>query len=149
MKFVRYWYLFVICLVIAFILAKLENRKWQPIYKSSALVIIEEGKNNMYGNLNQNLMQGFGVQQGYRNVNNQVIMFSSYDLIAKVVDRLPLTVDCYNKGRFKTNSLYKICPLTIIQNYISPEAYAYEFTIKDKGEMVILYRTIKKIKRNI
>lgn len=133
MKFVRYWYLFVICLVIAFILAKLENRKWQPVFKSSALVIIEEGKNNMYGNLNQNLMQGFGVQQGYRNVNNQVIMFSSYDLIAKVVDRLPLTVDCYNKGRFKINNLYKICPLTITQNFVSPEAYAYEFTIKDKG----------------
>ncbi len=132
MRFLRYWYLFVISLSIAFAVGKLVNRKWQPVYKSTALVIIEEGRNTM-GGLNQTLMQGFGVQQGYRNVNNQVIMFSSYDLIGKVVDRLPLSVDCYTKGRFKTNNLYKICPVQIDHRYIAPEAYRYEFVIEDKG----------------
>ncbi len=131
MKFVRFWYLFVISVLIFYGIAKLQNRSWQPVYKSSALVIIEEG--NKYGGMNQNLMQGFGVQQGYRNVNNQVIMFSSYDLIAKVVDRLPLVVEYYNRGRFRTNSLYKISPVNIEYDFISPEAYSYEFSIKDKG----------------
>ena len=146
-KFVRFWYLFLISLVVFYGVARLKNRSWQPIYKSSALVIIEEGKS--FGGLNQNLMQGFGVQQGYRNVNNQVIMFSSYDLIAKVVDRLPLVVDCYNKGRFKTNNLYGICPVNIQYDYISPEAYGYEFIIKDRGDnsYVIWYeKNDKKIK---
>jgi len=147
MRFVRYWYLFVICIVLAFIIAKLENRKWQPVYKSSALVIIEEGRSTMYGGMNQNLMQGFGVQQGYRNVNNQVIMFSSYDLIGKVVDRLPLTVDCYNKGTFKTNSLYKICPVNIEHTFISDDAYSIEFTITDKGNnnYIITYERNNKL----
>ena len=79
-------------------------------------------------------MQGFGLQKGYRNVNNQIVMFSSQDLIEKVVKRMPqLAVDYYAKGRFKTSNLYKISPIVISSLYIAQSAYEKEFSIKDIG----------------
>ena len=125
------WYFFVISLVLFMGIAYLQNRSWQPVYRSSALVIIEENK-GLAGA--QSVMQGFGLQKGYRNVNNQIVMFSSQDLIEKVVKRMPqLAVDYYAKGRFKTSNLYKISPIVISSLYIAPNAYEREFSIKDIG----------------
>lgn len=133
MKFVRYWYLFVISIAIALVIIYLQNRTWQPSYQTTAKVMIEEGGRSPYGYGN-NLMQGFGVQAGYRNVNNQRIMFGSHDLISKVVDKLPLSVDYYARGRFKENNLYKISPIDIQHDFVSPMAYSIEFTFIDKKE---------------
>ena len=87
MLFVSHWYLFLFSLAIMLTFAYLQNRKWQPEYKSSGTVIIDESRSAM--NSAQVLMQGFGIQESFRNVNNQVIMLSSYDLMARVVDSLP------------------------------------------------------------
>lgn len=133
MKFVRVWYLFLIFLAIAWGLAYLQNRKWQPEYNIQARMMIEEGKSSMYGGLGGGFMQGFGVQAGYRNVNNQILMFGSRDLTGKVIDKLPFSVDYYTRGRFKTNSLYKLSPVVIEHSFIAPEAYGIEFTIVDEG----------------
>ena len=127
------WYFFVISLVLFMGIAYLQNRSWQPVYRSSALVIIEENKGSGLSGA-QSVMQGFGLQKGYRNVNNQIVMFSSQDLIEKVVKRMPqLAVDYYAKGRFKTSNLYKISPIVISSLYIAPNAYEREFSIKDIG----------------
>lgn len=132
MKFVRVWYLFVICISLALFFAYLQNRKWQPEYQIEARMMIEENKNAMYGGLGNGFMQGFGVQAGYRNVNNQIIMFGSRDLTRKVIGDLPsFTVDYYTQGRFKTNNLYKQSPAQIEHVFIAPEAYGLEFTIVD------------------
>lgn len=130
MKFVRVWYLFVLCLGIAWVLVSLQNRKWQPEYQTQAQMMIQENQNSMMGN---GFMQGFGVQAGYRNVNNQIIMFGSRDLIGKVVDKLPFDVDYYTRGRFKTNTLYKMSPVEVKHSFIAPEAYGMEFTIVDEN----------------
>ena len=81
MLFVSHWYLFLFSLAIMLTFAYLQNRKWQPEYKSSGTVIIDESRSAM--NSAQVLMQGFGIQESFRNVNNQVIMLSSYDLMAR------------------------------------------------------------------
>lgn len=133
MKFVRVWYLFLICFAIAWGLSYLQNRKWQPEYKTNAQMMIEEGKSSMYGGLGGGFMQGFGVQAGYRNVNNQIIMFGSRDLVGQVVDKMPLSVDYYTRGRFKTNSLYKLAPIAIAHTTVAAEAYGIEFSAIDEN----------------
>ena len=66
-KFLRYWYLFVIALVIALGLAYLKNRSWMPEYYTEGKVIIESSTaDNAY-----NFMQGFGGGMDYINTNNQ------------------------------------------------------------------------------
>lgn len=125
--FLHYWYLFVIGIIISLGLAYLQNRKWIPTYKSSGTMIIEQYRTT---SSTQALMQGFGVEDGYRNVDNQVIMLGSYDLVSKVVDSLPqLKVDYISKGNFKTRNLYSASPIYIQSDYIAPEAYNLLFKI--------------------
>lgn len=59
LRVLRYWYLFIIGIVIALALAMLENRKWIPQYLSSGTILIKEYTNSYGGS--QALMQGFGV----------------------------------------------------------------------------------------
>ena len=85
--FLHYWYLFVIAIVIALGLAMLKNRRWIPTYYSQGTIVIKESAT--YGTSASALMSGFGVDAGYKNVNNQMIMLGSYDLMSRVVDSLP------------------------------------------------------------
>ncbi len=127
--FLHFWYLFVIGIILSLGLAYLDNRSWLPTFQTAGTVMIEEYRGVSSGS--QALMQGFGVETGYRNVNNQVIMLGSYDLVCKVVDSLAsLKVDYISKGSFKTRNLYKTAPISIESDFIAPEAYNILFKIK-------------------
>ncbi|MCE5332403.1 MAG: polysaccharide biosynthesis tyrosine autokinase [Bacteroidales bacterium] len=135
--FLHYWYLFVIGIIISLGLAYLQNRKWLPTYKTSGTMIIEEYRTS---SSTQALMQGFGVQAGYKNVDNQVIMLGSYDLVSKVVDSLPqLKVDYITKGRFKTRNLYYASPINIQFDFVAPEAYnlLFKINLNSNGKFTI------------
>ncbi|MEI6753466.1 MAG: polysaccharide biosynthesis tyrosine autokinase [Paludibacter sp.] len=126
--FLHYWYLFVIGIILSLGLAYLENRSWKPTFQTAGTVMIEDNKVMSSGT--QALMQGFGVEQGYKNTNNQVIMLGSNDLIGRVVDSLPFfKVDYISKGSFKIRNMYKTSPIIIQSDYISPEAYNLQFKI--------------------
>lgn len=135
--FLHYWYLFVIAILIALGASYLKNRTWLPEFQTSGTMIIESG-GNAYGS--QAIMQGFGVQSGYRNMNNQVIMLRSYDLLSRVVDSLPfMRVDYINKGRFKTRNLYRNTPIYITSEHLSPDAYnhLYKISLRKNGTYTI------------
>ena len=127
--FMHYWYLFVIALAIALGMAMLKNRRWIPTYYSQGTIVIKES--SPYGNsASSSLMQGFSVEAGYKNVNNQMIMLGSYDLMSRVVDSLPfLNVEYITQGRFKTRQLYRNTPIVIEYTRLHPRAYEMMFLI--------------------
>ena len=127
--FMHYWYLFVIALAIALGMAMLKNRRWIPTYYSQGTIVIKES--SPYGNsASSSLMQGFSVDAGYKNVNNQMIMLGSYDLMSRVVDSLPfLDVEYITQGRFKTRQLYRNTPIVIEYTRLHPRAYEMMFLI--------------------
>ena len=127
--FMHYWYLFVIALAIALGMAMLKNRRWIPTYYSQGTIVIKES--SPYGNsASSSLMQGFSVDAGYKNVNNQMIMLGSYDLMSRVVDSLPfLNVEYITQGRFKTRQLYRNTPIVIEYSRLHPRAYEMMFLI--------------------
>ena len=122
-KFLCYWYLFVIALVIAFGLAYLKNRSWMPQYYTEAKVLIESSSaDNAYG-----FMQGFGAGMDYMNTNNQLLILGSYDLINRTVQNLSFGVDFYTRGHFRTHSLYGREPIAINIQYADAQLYGREF----------------------
>lgn len=133
----HYWYLFIIFVAIALGAAYLKNRSWIPSFQSQGTLIIEESKNS---GGSQVLMQGFGVQSGFRNLDNQKYMLKSYDFVNRVVDSLPsLKVDYISKGRFKIRNRYADSPFYIDAKYISPNAYnvLFKVSVKEDGSFVI------------
>lgn len=122
-RFLYYWYLFVAALIISLAFAYVKNRSWTPQYYTEAKIIIESGTSaNAYS-----FMQGFSGGVDYMHTNNQLLILGSYDLINRVVSDMPLDIDYYTRGRFKTNSLYGREPVKILYKYIADEAYMYEF----------------------
>ena len=138
LTFLHYWYLFVIALAIALGMAMLKNRRWIPTYFSQGTIVIKE--NTGYGGANFALMQGFGVDMGYKNVNNQMIMLGSYDLTSRVVDSLPfLNVEYITQGRFKTRQLYRQTPILVETSRVDARAYGvlYQVLFESDGSMRI------------
>lgn len=134
--FLHHWYLFLFFILLALGLAYLKNRSWIESYKSTGTIILEEGR---YSG-SQALMQGFGVQSGFRNLDNQVIMLTSYDLISRVIDSIPfLKVDYISMGKFRTRNLYYDTPVTITTDYIDPSVYGvlFKLEINSDGTYVI------------
>lgn len=136
--FLHYWYLFVIALIIALGLAMLKNRRWIPTYYSQGTIVIKES--GTYGGSASALMSGFGVDAGYKNVNNQMIMLGSYDLMSRVVDSLPfMNVEYITQGRFKTRSLYRQTPIVVETTRLDARAYEilYQVNFRDDGSLHI------------
>ncbi len=122
-KFAKYWYILLIGLVLAVGLAYIKNKSWSPLYKSTTTVLIEEDKK-----------PGFGTAFGYstqttQNNNNQILMYGSYDLVAKTVSQLNITSELYQKRRFKNINLYKSGTVEIESNFVDKNAYGLEFEI--------------------
>ncbi|NDV46204.1 polysaccharide biosynthesis tyrosine autokinase [Paludibacter sp. 221] len=137
--FLSYWYVFVFGIFIALGASYLKNRTWMAQYETSGTMVIEENTSRGFG-AQQAIMQGFGVQSGYRNINNQVIMLQSYDLLTRVVDSLSfMKVEYITQGRFKTRNIYKNTPIYIEPQFLSPEAYEfmYKINLKSDGTYVI------------
>ena len=136
--FLHYWYLFVIAIVIALGLAMLKNRRWIPTYYSQGTIVIKES--STYGSSTSMLMQGFGVDAVYKNVNNQMIMLGSYDLLSRVVDSLPfLNVEYITQGRFKTRQLYRQTPVLVESSRLDARAYGilYQLSFGKEGALHI------------
>lgn len=148
-NFVSHWYLFVIGLIVALALSFMQNRKWLAEYKSTGSVIIDESRSML--NSSQVMMQGFGMEDAYRNINNQVIMVGSYDLLGRVVDSLPqLSIEYFSKGRFKVRNLYGQSPVYINAQAIDPEAYGVLFKLEiDETGRVIITDEDDEVRKNL
>ena len=133
-RILHYWYLFVIGLAIAFSLAMLKNRKWIAAYYSYGTIIIKQS-----GGYGANLMQGFRIDEGMNDINNQVLRLRSHDLISRTVDSIPfLNVEYITMGRFKTRNLYRQTPFTVETIDISERAYDLLFRLDiQEGELRI------------
>ena len=137
-RILRHWYLFVIGASIALSLAYLKNRRVIERYLTTGTMIIKESSGGGYGSAS--IMQGFGVGAGYTNVNNQLIILGSYDLIARTVDSLPfMNVEYITKGRFKTRNIYHNTPISVEYTRIEPAAYQHLFrcTVQSDGSLLI------------
>ena len=89
LKFLRYWWLFVVTLIVAFVIAYFYNKKWQPSYVNEAKIMIESGNYSQ----SFSLMQGFNGGSDYLHSNNQLLILGSFDLIDRSLQKLPFTID--------------------------------------------------------
>jgi len=127
LHFLRFWYVYLIALLIAYGAAHYKNRSWKANFLTSGTIILGgEGARGGSGTF----MQGFGVQPGFGGMQNQIIMMRSYDFIGRVIDELPFfTTEYITKGRFIERNIYKNSPIYISPERIAPKAYGHMFRI--------------------
>jgi len=114
-KMLSYWYYFAGALAVALLCAFLYNRYTIPVYRVTSTLLIEEDKKS--GALGTDkLLEGFGLNPGMQNLDNQILILSSWSLIGRTLDSLPFAVEYYYKGRVNKSALYPEHPITVIQD---------------------------------
>ena len=131
-KLLSYWHFFVLGLAVALIVAWLYNRYTVPIYRVTSTLLIEDDKQS--GALGTDkLLKGFGLKAGMQNLDNQILILSSWSLIGKTLDSLPFGTEYYYRRRLNKEALYPKHPISVIQDTPGILPYDIEFEFKYLG----------------
>ncbi|MCA0230346.1 MAG: polysaccharide biosynthesis tyrosine autokinase [Bacteroidetes bacterium] len=122
LKYLRYWYWFVLALVVALGGAFFYLQYTVPIYKVSASILIKDEKKGM-GSGNE-MLKELDLFNGNKIVENEMEVLKSRTLMEKVIDGLNLTVSYYEEGAFRDTELFQKSPITL--NYTQLQEIAYE-----------------------
>lgn len=113
-KYVSYWTLFLLLLVIFMAGAWIYLRYNVPVYETNATLLIKDDKNNNPGTDLMDALDLFGSQ---KNVENEVEVLQSKTLMQEVVKNLHLYAPVFTKGRVITQSAYFTSPVVIEAKY--------------------------------
>ncbi len=131
-KLLSYWHFFVLGLAVALIVAWLYNRYTIPIYRVTSTLLIEDDKQS--GALGTDkLLKGFGLKAGMQNLDNQILILSSWSLIGKTLDSLSFGTEYYYRRRLNKEALYPKHPISVIQDTPGILPYDIEFEFKYLG----------------
>ncbi len=106
-------YFFATAFISSLILAWLYNTYTIPVYKVSATIMIEQEKSTISPG-NDQLLEGFGLLPGMKNIDNQLMVLSSRTLVSNTLDELPLDLEFYYRGLVNKKSLYPVHPVKIM-----------------------------------
>ncbi len=130
MRFIKYWYLFVISVLIFMAVAYYQNRSFVPTYNSTLRMLLKQESGSL--SYMQNMTQNFGVVDK-TNIENQILLLRSQDLIARTIDSLPqFSIDFYKKKQFKNVPLYGRSPISIEIINIYEEGYYMYYSYKKR-----------------
>lgn len=127
-RFLKYWYLFAICILVCYGYARLKNKSWVPYYQIQALMMLESRGTT-------SIVEG-AVPLGtiLRNTVNQQIVLRSRGMVQLAVDNLPksMFVDYFRQNRFRSLSIYGDKPVEVViedLKDIKSEAFIHVFNI--------------------
>jgi tyrosine-protein kinase Etk/Wzc len=126
-KMLSHWYYFVATIAVALVLAYLYNKFTLPVYRTTSTLLIEEDKKSGLPGTDQ-LLQGFGLNPGMQNLDNQILILSSWSLIGRTLDSLHLDVEYYYNGHLNQSPLYPDYPITVVPDERMPRDI--EFMLK-------------------
>lgn len=129
---VKYWYLFVICILAGLSLAHLYFVHTMPIYESSVTVLINETNERPLVD-NSEILQGLGLPGGMKNLENQIMILRSRGLTEKTLRELPFEIDYYLKTWRNKLPIYPLTPIGILSDSIIPIPRDTEFSISFLG----------------
>ena len=132
------WYFFLIAIIISFFCARFYFRHTMSVYETSVtLLIYESDDRNVQGNIA--LLQGLGLPGGMRNLENQIMILKSRELVESTLRELPFEMEFYFKTIKNRLPIYPETPLRIIpNNEISlPKNTEFSITIIDNNSFTI------------
>lgn len=146
MKFISYWYLFVIFVIVSVAIGCFVNFKTTPIYESSTSVLIKDKNNGFDPTTLMTNMRSYGGAT----ISNEIGIIKSYMLTDRVVKKLGLEVTYSTKGRFREREVYqKNLPFEVEIDFGTAQAVNLtyfltiesdsQYTVKAKGDFLSKY----------
>lgn len=123
-RYLRYWYLFAISIVLGFFIAKYYNWYKTPVYAVTAKLLVKDDSGGK-----DRLLRQMDVEAADKNIENEIEIFRSHNLLAKALDRLDFDVSYYLIGNVKVSEVYTDCPFKISIDKLEFSAYSQPFFV--------------------
>ncbi len=134
-NYFRYWYLFVLCLVLSLAAAYCHLYLATPQYRVVSTILLknEENQNNSR-NSEVGELNIFSTKQS---IDNELEVLNSKSLMQRVFSELSLFVTYHVEEKFKTREIYgKELPIRLSITKLHPTAYGRKITIRRKTSTV-------------
>jgi tyrosine-protein kinase Etk/Wzc len=128
-RYLRYWYLFPIFIGLALTAAYFYLQTTQPVYNTSATLLIKDEKKGMGAGGNE-ILEELAQFSGSKLVENEIEVLSSLTLIAQVVENLGLGVSYTAKDGLGTVDLYKATNVVVTPSVLTDYALTEPMTIQ-------------------
>lgn len=119
--FISKWYWFVISSIICLSIGYIFLKRQTPVYEAKMSVLIKQEQNAPEEML---LLRDLGLTTGKNNIENEIVVFKSYNLFAKIVSSLELYTSYreYSKLNFYRPELYKNSPIYVRIENVRPDS---------------------------
>ena len=101
-RVVRFWYVFLITLVIALATAWAVNRYTTKVYRATASVVLRESDEN----IGARILYGSTFGKSLRNYKDELIIMKSVPLLRQVVESMGIAVTYHTDGEIKQKEWY-------------------------------------------
>lgn len=128
-RYLRYWYLFPFFLALAAIGAWYYFQVTQPVYKSTASLLIKDEKKGVRTGADD-ILSELSSFSGNKLVENEIEILRSRNLMEQVVKDLKLEVSYSMSSGLKTIDLYKKSPFRVVTEVVNENAYENSMAIE-------------------
>ena len=111
---ISYWYIIILCVILALGAAFLYLRYTTPQYLVKSSLLLDGGESGGGSQSGTSVLKKIGIQDEGVNMFNEIMLLKSQDLIKDVVDSLDLNIRYWVKGKVKENEIYEECPIRIV-----------------------------------
>ncbi len=131
-KIIRFWYVYLFSVGIAWFLSNHYIKYQTKIYSASAKILLRG--NGQSSNASAVLKEIVSAKGG-ENIENEILVLKSYDVIAKALRKLNFHVSYEAEGDIKTQELYKDSPYVVVLDTNHLQIKGVKFTITPIDEL--------------
>ena len=131
-RMLKYWYLFVVSLLIGWVVSYYTVRYSVPVYKTYGKTLLKD-EYSAWGE--EYFIKGMELVSARNRLVNEVGIISSYNLMRAVLDEVDFRVFYYDIGSIKTTELYKSSPFKVEldSNVVDQLRAAYYLKVEDQS----------------
>ncbi|MFV0535943.1 MAG: polysaccharide biosynthesis tyrosine autokinase [Dysgonomonas sp.] len=139
-EYLRYWKWFIISVILCLIIGTVVILSTQKQYKPSLSILLNESKGGSSGKSETGLdLESLGLLSTTNNIDNEIAILTSPDLMRSVVDSLDLQMEYYLKGSLRKIEIYENFPFRIdIASTDKSSVKSVEFMISKRDDGYIV-----------
>ncbi|MGB6037409.1 MAG: polysaccharide biosynthesis tyrosine autokinase [Cryomorphaceae bacterium] len=135
-RYLKYWFWFPLCLILALVIARYYNWYKNPVYAVTAKLMVKD--ENV---AKDQFLRQLDVETPAKNIENEIEILRSHSLLAKTLDELEFDVSYFLVGNVKVSEAYKDSPFKVDITGLEYSAYGrlFEVEIVDENSFRFTY----------
>lgn len=126
MKYLRYWYVFAVCIVLAVGAAWFYNWYTSPVYRVAGKLLIKDEAPTPA----RALLKDLEMSGQAKNLENEIEILRSHKLVSKALEQLEFEVSYFLVGNIKTSEVYLDAPFKVEIDSLHHFAFFTPFSVK-------------------